>query len=87
MSKRVKEAALKALPDYSPDGKHKVDLTLDRLLYQQGYEQAEAETIERACEWLFAHLTILVDYYNEDIHENADRSEFIKLFRKQMEEG
>ena len=52
----------------------------------KGYKQAEAETIERACDWLFAHLPILVDYYNEDIHENADRSEFIKLFRKQMEE-
>ena len=52
----------------------------------KGYSQAESDTIERACDWLFAHLTIIVDYYNEDIHENADRSEFIKLFRKQMEE-
>ena len=56
------------------------------VAYKAGYEWAEAETIERACEWLFAHLTIIVDYYNEDIHENADRSEFIKLFRKQMED-
>lgn len=86
MSKRSEKAAMNALPDYSPDGKHKVCLTLDRLLYQHGYEQAEAETIERACDWLFAHLPILVDYYNEDIYEQADRSEFIKLFRKQMEE-
>jgi len=53
---------------------------------QKGYSQAESDTIERACDWLFAHLPILVDYYNEDIHENADRSDFIKLFRKQMEE-
>lgn len=44
------------------------------VAYKAGYEQAEAETIERACDWLFAHLPILVDYYNEDIHENADRS-------------
>ena len=56
------------------------------VAYKAGYEQAESETIERACVWLFAHLPILVDYYNEDIHEQADRSEFIKLFRKQMEE-
>lgn len=57
-----------------------------RGAYIHGYEQAEAETIEKACDWLFAHLPILVDYYNEDIYEQADRSEFIKLFRKQMEE-
>ena len=52
----------------------------------EGYEQAEKDTIERACKWLFSHLPILVDYYNEDIHENADRGEFIKLFRTQMED-
>ena len=56
------------------------------LDFKNGYEQAEKETIERACEWLFSHLPILVDYYDEDIHTGADRSEFIKLFRTQMEE-
>ena len=56
------------------------------LDFKNGYEQAEKETIERACEWLFSHLPILVDYYDEDIHTNADRSKFIKLFRTQMEE-
>ena len=56
------------------------------LDFKNGYEQAEKETIERACEWLFSHLPILVDYYDEDIHTNADRSEFIKSFRMQMEE-
>ena len=52
----------------------------------ESYLQAEKDSIERACEWLFSHLPILIDYYNEDIHEKADRSEFIKLFRTQMEE-
>ena len=45
MSKRAETSAIKALPDYSPDGKTKVDLTLDRLLYQHGYEQAEKDFI------------------------------------------
>lgn len=53
---------------------------------KNGYEQAENETIDCACNWLFSHLPILVDYYNEDIHEKIDRSEFIKLFRTKMEE-
>lgn len=89
---RAEQAALKAYPEDwvagyfdNPD-----EVTDDneeaREYFQQGYEQAEKETIERACEWLFSHLPILVDYYNEDIHEKADRSEFIKLFRMQMEE-
>jgi len=45
MSKRAEAAAMKALPDYSTNGKTKVDLTLDRLLYQHGYERAEKDII------------------------------------------
>ncbi len=85
MSKRAIEKAYDAYP-LNESNRYNNEWNAKRVGYQKGYEQAEAETIERACEWLFAHLTILVDYYNEDIHENADRSEFIKLFRKQMEE-
>ena len=52
MSKRAEAAAMEALPDYSPDGKTKVDLTLDRLLYQHGYEQAERDFIDLAQLWV-----------------------------------
>ncbi len=85
MSKRAIEKAYDAYP-LNESNRYNNEWNAKRVGYQKGYEQAEAETIERACEWLFAHLTILVDYYNEDIHEHADRSEFIKLFRQQMEE-
>lgn len=84
MSKRAIEKAYVAYP-LDTTNRDDIRFNANRVGYQQGYEQAEADTIERACEWLFAHLTILVDCYNEDIHEKADRSEFIKLFRKQME--
>lgn len=57
-----------------------------RAIYRKGYEKAEKDTIERACKWLFAHLPILVYYYDEDVYTNADRSEFIKQFRTQMED-
>ena len=85
MSKRAIEKAYDAYP-LNESNRYNNEWNAKRVGYQKGYEQAEEETIERACDWLFAHLPILVDYYNEDIHENADRSEFIKLFRKQMEE-
>lgn len=85
MSKRAIEKAYDAYP-LNESSRYNNEWNAKRVGYQKGYEQAEAETIERACDWLFAHLPILVDYYNEDIYEQADRSEFIKLFRKQMEE-
>lgn len=86
MSKQAEQFARTLYTPWSEDGMSRKDNTEVIEACIKGYEQAEAETIERACDWLFAHLPILVDYYNEDIHENADRSEFIKLFRKQMEE-
>lgn len=58
-----------------------------RQAFLHGYEQSEKETIECACKWMFSHLPIIVDYYNENIHEQADRDDFIRRFRKDMEEG
>jgi hypothetical protein len=90
--KRAEQAALKAYPNVEqPVWDESYPKTLfvrhtERNAFTKGYEQAEKDTIERACEWLFSHLPILVDYYNEDIHTNADRSEFIKLFRTQMDD-
>lgn len=82
---RAEKAALKAYPKSDFNGVE-TRRKGQRKCFIQGYEQAEKYTIERACKWLFSHLPILVDYYNEDIHTNADRSEFIKLFRTQMDD-
>lgn len=59
----------------------------ERDCFIRGYEQAETETIDRACKWLSSPLPIIVDFYNEDIHDQADRGDFIRRFRKDMEEG
>lgn len=50
------------------------------------YEQAREETISIACKWLDSRLPIIVDYYNENIHEQADRDDFIRAFREYLEE-
>lgn len=55
-----------------------------RRAFINGYEQAEKDVIDLACKWLLLHLPIIVDYYNENILEQADRSDFIKSFRKDM---
>lgn len=88
MSKRADQKAIEAFPDIPLPNLGK-DIVAKRgnlrRAYIHGYEQAEQDTIEMACQWLFAHLPILIDYYDEDIHKKSDRSEFIKLFRTQME--
>ena len=60
MSKRSEEAALKAYPE---NIKHKnTPLEYDgntwrRAYYDDGYEQAEQDTIERVCKWLEENAT------------------------------
>lgn len=66
MIKRAEEAALKAYPeklewdyrdmDYDPNMR-------SRIIFRQGYEQAEKDTIERAITWLIDH----VDDYIGDL--------------------
>lgn len=67
MSKRSQEAALKAYPvKMTPlvyqdlidqfGGKTEIDVnTYPRCLFQEGYEYAEKDTIERAVAWLKEH--------------------------------
>ena len=76
---RSEEAAISAYPSNVGPSVHGS--------FIKGYEQAEKETIDRACKWLSSQLPIIVDFYNEDIHDQADRDDFIKSFRKDMEEG
>lgn len=68
MSKRVEIAALKAFPPKFTSPKRyakrvqseKVDTHATiRRFYQEGYEQAEKDTIERVVSWLIKN----VDYY------------------------
>lgn len=54
MSKRAEEAALKAYPVFPTNVNNDVwdDNKDARVIYQQGYEQAEKDTIERAKQWI-----------------------------------
>ena len=83
---RAEEKAMEAYPVIS-NGPFTDILLKERNAYINGYIQAEKDTIERACKWLFSNLPIIVDYYfDEGIRNPVDRSEFIKSFRTQMEE-
>lgn len=88
MSKRAEEAALKAYPvemcplNYQDlidqfGGKTEIDVhTYPRCLFQEGYEQAEKDTIERAVDWLKDYVKYFEIYDEKGVEE----------FRKAMED-
>ena len=42
--------------------------------------------IEKACNYLFSHMGLFVTFFDDDIVEDIERSEFIKKFRIAMED-
>lgn len=86
MCNRAEQFARKLYTPWSEDGMSRKDNTEVIEACIKGYEQAEKDTIERVCDWLESHLPIIVNYYDEDIHEDAYRAEFIDLFRTQMDD-
>ena len=57
--------------------------------YAIGYANAvhdKKDMIRVACDWLFFHLPITMDYYDDGLHINANANKFIEKFRKAMEE-
>lgn len=83
MSKTVEQKALEAYPDTytkyrkegDPEGVESGICTipdthnLERIGFVNGYEQAEKDTIERACEWLSKHYDIDLAYFRKTILE------------------
>ena len=80
MSKRAEEAALRAYPDDNFVGVEYADMC--RSFYQEGYEQAEKDTIDYACYELELRLPEYLNYNGIQV----ERIEFIKDFRKAMED-
>lgn len=99
MSERAEEAALKAYPvNMTPlnyqdlieqfGGKTEIDVnTYPRRLFQQGYEQAEEDTIERIISYLGeCDLKRTVLDFDRDGYANIHFESLEKLIRKAMEE-
>ena len=73
MSKKSEEAALKAYPKEegkvwtSAFGKFEFDRnTTGRKGFQEGYEQAEKDTIERVIDWVRKNTYIYTDIQNDE---------------------
>lgn len=77
MSKRAEEAALKAYPVEPFGPQNIIQEDCSRNAYYKGYEQAERDTIERACEWIGSL---------DDGDRIVDVNAFVSAFRNEMEE-
>ena len=100
MSKRAKEAALKAYPvNMTPlvyqdlidqfGGKTEIDVnTYPRCLFQGGYEQGEKDAIEMAVTWITNNACFYTDMQNDEegyLKEVFLEKSFICAFKKAME--
>ena len=72
---------------------HQCDLKTE-MLYHKDIENAfkagakwqKEQTIYKACNYLFSHMGLFVTFFDDDIVEDIERSEFIKKFRIAMED-
>ena len=79
MSKRAKEAALKAHPICTHSGMIEKRRAERRRCHEEGYEQGEKETIERAARWI-------MEFENQlKVRFRITDTEFLEQFRKEME--
>ena len=53
--------------------------------FKKGAQWQKEQTIYKACNYLFSHMGLFVTFFDDDIVEDIERSEFIKKFRKAME--
>lgn len=82
-----KERRQAALENFKKDGEWSGSL-IDA--YVQGAEQAEEKTIEKACDWLYAHLYTRRDEQSPANHfvcskqEMLTQTEFVEQFKQAM---
>lgn len=77
MSKRAIEKAYVAYP-LDATNRHDIRLNANRVGYQQGYEQAEKDTIERAAKWI-------MEFKNQlNVRFPITDAELLEQFRKEM---
>lgn len=54
--------------------------------FKKGAQWQKEQMITKACNYLFSHMGLFVTFFDDDIVEDIERSEFIKKFRIAMED-
>ena len=81
------EEIQKAAEDYYNEVKYLSDLSAFPIAaFKAGAEWADRNMIDKACEWLLEHSSFFVTYFDKEFIENIEISDFVKNFRKAMEE-
>lgn len=57
-----------------------------RNAFIAGAQWQKEQMIDKACNYLFSHMGLFVTFFDDDIVEDIERSEFIKKFRIAMED-
>ena len=85
VSEDIEEAARKAATWHS---RLKGDIFFenDFQKFIAGAEWQKEQMITKACNYLFSHMGLFVTFFDDDIVEDIERSEFIKKFRIAMED-
>ena len=55
-------------------------------LFKAGAKWQKEQMITKACNYLFSHMGLFVTFFDDDIVEDIEMSEFIKKFRIAMED-
>lgn len=89
-SKDLEEAADKHLVEKgylltTNNGEHLAEVEA-KGLFKAGAKWQKEQMITKACNYLFSHMGLFVTFFDDDIVEDIERSEFIKKFRIAMED-
>ena len=63
-----------------------IDVEISKNDFKAGAKWHKEQMIDKACNYLFSHMGLFVTFFDDDIVEDIERSEFIKKFRIAMEE-
>ena len=90
VSKDLEEAADKHLVEKgylltTNNGEHLAEVEA-KSLFKAGAQWQKEQLIDKACNYLFSHMGLFVTFFDDDIVEDIEKSEFIKKFRIAMED-
>ena len=85
----LKKALQEAADNYvghAPEIDEDLSCFTKRNAFIAGAKWQKEQMITKACNYLFSHMGLFVTFFDDDIVEDIERSEFIKKFRIAMEE-
>ena len=85
----LKKALQEAADNYvghAPEIDEDLSCFTKRNAFIAGAKWLKEQMITKACNYLFSHMGLFVTFFDDDIVEDIERSEFIKKFRIAMED-